>query len=79
MEREQLESMTVNGLDLVLLMLNSIIQMVACVSPTDKAADERLITLANKLEEFAGEVKEPRMKLLMTELAHALIATERSA
>lgn len=78
MDRAQLEGLTIDGMDLVLLLLNVTVEIVSAVSPTKNSTENRLIDVANKLEGFAKEITEPRLKLLMTELAHALIATERT-
>jgi hypothetical protein len=79
LDQKQLESLTMNGFDVIVLMMTLTIEIVASVSATDREADERLINLANKLEGSARNLTEPRTKFLMTQLAHALIATERSS
>jgi hypothetical protein len=78
LDRQRLEAMTINGLDAVILLLNLTIEIVSTVSPSSKETDERLIDLANSLHSFARNVTEPRMNLLMTQLATGLIATERT-
>ena len=79
LDQKQLEAIKINGMDLVSLLLNLTIEMVSNSSPSTKVTDERLTDLANNLEGFARKITEPRTKLLMTQLAHGLIATERSS
>ena len=76
LERERLEALNVNGLDLVLFAMNLTIELVAAHAASPKEADERLIDVANKLEGMAREITEPRMRLLVEQFSHALIATE---
>jgi hypothetical protein len=79
LDHEKLEAININGMDLVLLLLNLTIELVANSAATTKIADERLTDLANSLEGFARKVTEPRTKLLITQLAHGLISTERTS
>ena len=79
LDREKLEAMNINGLDLVLMLMNLTIETVASISPDGEILDQRLTQIANSLEDFSRKVTEPRMKLLARQLAHALIATERAS
>ena len=79
LDQKRLESIYVNGLDLVLLLMNVTIEIVAVTSPSSQAADENLIKIANGLEGFSRRVTETRAQLIIGELARALIATERGS
>ena len=79
LDRARLEGMNVNGLDFVLLLMNLTIELVAAMSPSAQVTDDRLVDLANKLDGFARKITEPRTKLLTTQLAVALMSTERGA
>jgi len=78
LEQERLKAITINGLDAVLVLINLSIEIISAVSPTDEEAENRLTDLANKLEGFARLITDPRMNLLMKEIARGLIATERT-
>lgn len=79
LDQEKLTAIDVNGLDLVLLLLNLTIEVVANGSADPAEADQRLTDLANKIDEFARKATEPRTKLLMSQLALGLMGTERTA
>jgi protein-tyrosine-phosphatase len=68
--------MHINGADLVFMLTSLAIEMVNSTSASDRQADLRLIDLANNIEAFARDVKDPRARSLMAGLAHGLIATE---
>jgi hypothetical protein len=76
LNRAELEALTVNGLDVVLLMLHVTVELAAAISRTSKEADNRLIDVANRLDTTARGLTEPRIKLLVEQVARALITTE---
>jgi hypothetical protein len=76
LDRKRLESITINGLDVVLLMMHMTIEIVAAISPTSKDTDQRLTDIANHIDGAARKIVEPRMHFLMTQFAIGLIATE---
>jgi hypothetical protein len=78
LDKTQLKSVTINGLDAILLLMNLTIEIVSAVSPTDKDAEQHLTDIANRLDGFARELPESRMKFLMGQLAIAIIASERT-
>lgn len=78
LDHEKLESITMNGKDAVLLLLNLTIEIVTAVSPSEKDSENRLIDIANRLEGFARKVGHTQTGFLMGQLSHALIATERT-
>jgi hypothetical protein len=79
LDQKKLESINVNGLDLVLLLMNLTIEIVASTSSSPKVADENLIKVANGLEDFSRRMTQTKAQFLVRELARALIATERSS
>jgi hypothetical protein len=79
LDQKRLESLNVNGLDLVLLLMNVTVEIVAATSASSQDADENLIKIANGLEGFARRVKETRTQFLISELARALISTESAS
>jgi hypothetical protein len=79
LDRERLEAMNINGLDLVLMLMNLTIETIAAISPDGEMVDQRLTQIANHLDDFSRKLTEPRMKLLVQQLARGLIATERTS
>jgi hypothetical protein len=75
LDRDRLESLNVNGLDVVLLLTHIAIETVGATAPHG-SADQRLTDIANRLDDCARQSTEPRMKFLLGQLAAALIATE---
>jgi hypothetical protein len=76
LDRHRLESLNVNGLDLILLLMHMMLEVVGSASPTGKDTDDRLTDIANRLDDIARQITEPRMKFLVGQLAVGLIATE---
>jgi hypothetical protein len=76
---EDLKAIHINGVDLIVLLTNLAIEIINSTTATAREADQRLIDLANSIEGFARDVSEPRAKLLMTGLAHGLMATETAS
>jgi hypothetical protein len=78
LDAKRLAAININGMDLVLLLMSLTIEIVSATSPNDKASDDSLIEIANKVEGFARQVTDERHKFLMTQFARALIGTERT-
>lgn len=72
----RLEALTVNGDDLVTLLMNVVIEITKAVLPNDKQADEALIEIANRLQGLSSRTTNNRLSLLAGSLAANLIATE---
>ena len=79
LETERLKSISINGLDAILLLVNLTVEIVAVGAPTKQDAEDRLTTLSNRLDNVARGVSDPQMNFLMTQLAYAIIATEPTA
>jgi len=75
---DELDEITISGLDFVLLTMNLTVEIVTALSATSEEADERLISVANQLQRFAREAPEERLGFVLGQLATALMATERS-
>ena len=73
---EGLRNLNINGLDLVLL-LSTLTLEIAAELPGD--AEDTVAAIANRLDNFAKGITDPRMNLIITQLARYLIAVERTA
>lgn len=78
-DQRELESTAINGLDLVLMLMNVTTEIVASMSPDQEIIEARLTQIANNLDGLARQLDNPRQKFLMAKLAHVLIATEPTA
>lgn len=77
---EKLKSVQINGLDVVLLLVNLTVEIVAVLSPSgDDTSEQNIVDIANRMDDFAQRVPDPRMNFLFTQVARGLIATERTA
>jgi len=73
---EELEEITITGLDFVLLTMNLTVEIVTALSATSKEAEQRLISVANQLQSFARDAPDKRLGFVLGQLASALMATE---
>ena len=76
LDSEGLRNLNINGLDLVLL-LSTLTLEIAAELPGD--AEDTVAAIANRLDNFAKGITDPRMNLIITQLARYLIAVERTA
>jgi hypothetical protein len=75
-DKESLEAININGFDLVMFALNLTVETVSVLSKSSEETEQRLTDLANGLHTFAGRVPEPKLAIVLAQLAKGLIGTE---
>jgi hypothetical protein len=76
LDSDGLRNLNINGLDLVLLLSTLTLEIAAELTGD---AEDTVAAIANRLDNFAKGITDPRMNLIIAQLARYLIAVERTA